>query len=82
MEGGGMSETASSRQTICERCGAAFGCNLDGPCWCGEEPVRMPLPKPGESQFSDCLCRSCLRDLATENGLDRADFSGVRRTTP
>lgn len=56
----------AGRQTICERCGVAFGCTLDGPCWCGEEAVKLPLPKPGESRYGDCLCRACLRDVAAE----------------
>ena len=62
-----MGGTASiGRQTTCERCGATFGCTLDGPCWCGEEAVTLPLPKPSESRFGDCLCRTCLREAAAE----------------
>jgi hypothetical protein len=56
------------RQTVCERCGVTFGCNLDGPCWCWEEAVRLPLPEAGKSTFSDCLCRTCLREVAAEAG--------------
>jgi hypothetical protein len=40
---------------------------LGGPCWCGEEAVRLPLPSPGKvsaTGFDDCLCRDCLRTLA------------------
>ena len=58
-----MANDLARRQT-CERCGAQFGCNLNGPCWCSAEPYRMPLPKPGESQFADCLCPACLREVA------------------
>lgn len=53
-----------ARPMTCERCGAAFGCNLDGPCWCGEEPYRLPLPEAGKSVYADCLCAACLRDVA------------------
>ena len=59
------------RLTVCERCGAEFGCNLDGPCWCGEEFVRLPLPKPGKSEYSDCLCRDCLREVAAARAAQR-----------
>jgi len=56
-----------TRQLACARCGAAFTCNLHGPCWCGEEAARLPLPKAGETSatgFDDCLCRNCLRAIA------------------
>jgi hypothetical protein len=53
------------RQLTCERCGASFSCNLAGKCWCGEVSVRLPLPKPGESRYADCLCSRCLHELAS-----------------
>lgn len=56
------------RQMICERCGTAFACTLDGPCWCGAEAMQLPLPQPGDaSGFSDCLCRACLHALAAQH---------------
>jgi hypothetical protein len=56
----------------CQRCNAAFGCGADvGHCWCSEQSFRMPLPKPGVSEFSDCLCPACLRAVAAERGLSR-----------
>jgi hypothetical protein len=48
------------RRLVCGRCGAAFDCNLDGPCWCATEPYRLPLP----TDSADCLCPDCLRTLA------------------
>jgi len=57
----------TSRSLACARCGAAFSCTLGGPCWCGEEAVKLPLPSPGKvsaTGFDDCLCRDCLRTLA------------------
>jgi hypothetical protein len=56
-----------ARNLACARCGAEFTCNLHGPCWCGEEIARLPLPKPGTTSatgFDDCLCRDCLRAVA------------------
>jgi hypothetical protein len=53
----------------CQRCNAVFGCGADADqCWCSEESFRMPLPKPGVSDFSDCLCPACLHTLAAERG--------------
>ncbi len=57
---------ARERRMTCERCGAAFGCTPEGTCWCAEEAVSLPLPKPGTSRFSDCLCRACLRAVAAD----------------
>ena len=54
----------AARTLTCARCGARFGCDLSGQCWCAEETARLPLPKPGESGYSHCLCRDCLRALA------------------
>lgn len=48
------------RTLTCARCGASFGCNLNGGCWCDAEPYRLPLPTGG----GDCLCPDCLRRLA------------------
>jgi ribosomal protein S14 len=50
------------RRLACSRCGTEFTCNLAGPCWCAEEPARLPMPVDG----GDCLCRDCLRLLAAE----------------
>jgi ribosomal protein S14 len=59
-------KSAGRRTLACARCGAEFTCNLHGPCWCSEETVRLPLPTPtGPTGFDDCLCRDCLRALAT-----------------
>ena len=59
-----MDTTASkppTRQLACAQCGAVFGCNLEGGCWCAAEPYRVPLP---DSAAQDCLCPDCLRKLA------------------
>jgi len=49
-----------ARRLVCSRCGAEFGCELSGTCWCAEEVARLPMPVKGE----DCLCRDCLRKTA------------------
>ncbi|MDQ8729064.1 cysteine-rich CWC family protein [Bradyrhizobium sp. LHD-71] len=59
-----------TRQLACARCGAAFACNLNGPCWCGEEALRLPLPgEASPTGFTDCLCRDCLRTVAASNAI-------------
>ena len=58
----------------CQRCNTVFGCGADmAQCWCSEESFRVPLPKPGASEFSDCLCPACLRAVAAASGLADRD---------
>jgi hypothetical protein len=54
--------TSPSRRLACAGCGAEFGCNLSGPCWCMDEDFRMPMPSDG----GDCLCPDCLRKAAAD----------------
>lgn len=60
---------ANAKPKTCPRCGGGFGCTVDGHCWCMDEPYRIPMPKPGESQYEGCLCKSCLRAVAEASGL-------------
>jgi len=53
-------ENPPSRRLTCIGCGAEFGCNRSGPCWCMAEDFRMPMPSDG----GDCLCPDCLRKAA------------------
>jgi hypothetical protein len=54
--------TLSQAATIrCSQCGAAFGCDPVGECWCKEETLRLPMPG---SNAESCLCPSCLRAAA------------------
>jgi hypothetical protein len=53
-------ENQSARRLACAGCGAEFGCNPSGPCWCSAEAFRLPMPKDG----GDCLCPDCLRKAA------------------
>lgn len=58
----------ATRQLHCERCGTGFGCRdrgEEGSCWCSREAFRMPLPD-GTGPYVDCLCPSCLREVAGE----------------
>jgi hypothetical protein len=54
---------SSARVVICAQCGASFGCDLSGDCWCADEPFRLPVPAATDTA-SDCLCPTCLRVLA------------------
>jgi hypothetical protein len=56
------------RRVICARCGADFGCSLDGDCWCRHVAVRLPMPAAGE----DCLCPHCLQSESVAHSGDRA----------
>jgi len=62
---GFISQRGASAPSVCESCGAEFGCgaNLAG-CWCGEiklsDETRAALP----ARFGDCLCRACLERFA------------------
>jgi hypothetical protein len=58
-----MTTPSSSRTLTCASCGTAFGCTLDGACWCAEESFRLPLPTEAAQ---DCLCPSCLRRIAAQ----------------
>jgi hypothetical protein len=55
-------EIAASRRLACSGCGAEFGCNPTGNCWCAEESFRLPMP----TDASECLCPDCLRKMAAE----------------
>jgi hypothetical protein len=55
-------DNPGQRRLACARCGAAFGCNLGGDCWCTAEPVRLPMPAAGSNE--DCVCPACLRAMA------------------
>jgi len=55
-------EIAPARRLACSGCGAEFGCNPAGGCWCAEEDFRLAMP----TDASDCLCPDCLRKLAKQ----------------
>jgi len=51
-----------SPRIACARCGAVFGCDPVGDCWCKHEDVRVPMPAPAAG--ASCLCPDCLRAAA------------------
>ncbi|HEV7879023.1 hypothetical protein [Bradyrhizobium sp.] len=51
------------RRLACSGCGTEFSCGLSGLCWCVTETARLPMPVDG----GDCLCRECLRKMATQH---------------
>ncbi|HEV7601152.1 MAG TPA: hypothetical protein VGO49_12995 [Bradyrhizobium sp.] len=53
--------SSASRRLACSGCGTEFSCGLSGSCWCVEETARLPMPVDG----GDCLCRECLRKMAS-----------------
>jgi hypothetical protein len=55
-------EMQPARRLACSGCGAEFGCNPAGGCWCSEESFRLPMP----TDASECLCPDCLRKMAGE----------------
>jgi len=57
-----------ARVVVCARCGASFGCDLSGDCWCAHETFRLPVPAATDAA-SDCLCPDCLRAAARASGL-------------
>ncbi len=62
-------DPAGRRELTCERCGARFGCRPAGGCWCNREAFRLPVPLPEPfTDFGDCLCPACLRDVAAALG--------------
>ena len=66
----GWDPSLATRQTTCERCGTMFGCRNLGEvrsCWCSLEEFRLPVPLPeGVGPYGDCLCPTCIRDIAAE----------------
>lgn len=50
----------------CPRCHAIFECKHDSDCWCSKydltENVRVFL----KSNYVDCLCENCLKDIISE----------------
>jgi hypothetical protein len=52
--------TSPPPRAACARCGAVFGCDPVGDCWCKHEDIRLPMPTAGAT----CLCPDCLRAAA------------------
>ncbi len=49
----------------CPRCDARFGCEIaTGGCWCAELTIGDEQRAQLAAGYEDCLCESCLRELA------------------
>jgi hypothetical protein len=55
----------------CQRCGTQFGCGLSC-CWCDEVTLSADARSSLQAQFSDCLCRACLQEMAASR-VEQAD---------
>ena len=53
-----------SGNAVCPRCGAAFACAPDGPCWCRDAPFK--LPRTALDAARGCYCPRCLAEIAEE----------------
>lgn len=54
-----------ARPTVCESCGAQFGCGakLAG-CWCSEVKLSDETLAELRARFGGCLCPACLERFA------------------
>jgi hypothetical protein len=50
----------------CPRCGAEFECKVDDlrNCDCVAVKVTLPVLKTLQGKYEDCLCPTCLREIA------------------
>jgi ribosomal protein L34E len=58
----------------CPRCGAEFECKVDDlrNCDCVAVKVSRPVLKRLQTEYSDCLCPNCLREVADEQDASAA----------
>ena len=57
---------ASGAKETCEACGAEFGCEPTGDCWCFAETVPAETLKEIRGRYERCLCPACLRQAAAQ----------------
>ena len=51
--------------TVCESCGAEFGCGAGAAdCWCGKLKLSDETLAELRARFGGCLCRACLERFA------------------
>ncbi|MCQ2321249.1 MAG: cysteine-rich CWC family protein [Bacteroidales bacterium] len=50
----------------CPRCGKTFECVHTADCWCAKIHLSDVAKAKLKMQFNDCLCESCLREIAAE----------------
>jgi hypothetical protein len=63
-----ISPLTERKPTVCESCGAEFGCGamLAG-CWCSELKLSDETRAKLRARFGDCLCRACLEQFAASD---------------
>lgn len=50
----------------CAACGAEFGCEPTGNCWCFGETVPAETLAELQSRYERCLCPACLREAVSQ----------------
>lgn len=59
-------ETDKGKLKRCPKCGKFFTCQGDEDCWC----ETMQIPKKSMvrimQEYSDCICRDCLKEYESE----------------
>ncbi|MBI3097166.1 MAG: cysteine-rich CWC family protein [Planctomycetes bacterium] len=54
----------------CSRCGGEFDCGAGrSSCWCVSERVPKAVLDRLRAKYPDCLCPSCLREVAAGGNL-------------
>ncbi|MDA0205890.1 MAG: cysteine-rich CWC family protein [Acidobacteria bacterium] len=57
-------DEAGNKET-CASCGAEFGCEPTGNCWCFSETVPKETLEAIKDRYERCLCPACLRKAVT-----------------
>lgn len=56
---------AGGNKETCEACGAEFGCEPAGNCWCFGETIPAETLAEIQGRYAHCLCPACLRQAAS-----------------
>lgn len=54
------------RIITCSRCSLPFECEASENCWCFQVSLSEEARQRLEQRYPDCLCRSCLNELAAD----------------
>lgn len=57
---------AGGNKETCEACGAEFGCEPAGNCWCFGETVPAETLAEIQRRYTRCLCPACLRQAVNQ----------------
>ena len=49
----------------CSKCGKNIECEPDGPCWCKELEIKLPVSS------GSCMCKECLLDMAKKEDISK-----------